>query len=366
MKGPWTFLLLLAAAPVHAAPGLVHVDVFASGKDGYNTYRIPVAETAPDGSLLAFAEARKYNAGDPGTPDNEIDLVYKRSTDAGHTWSAMKVIEHAGKRWSAANPATVVDRRSGRIWLVYLRCKPGKSSDTAQPGTDDVRLLARTSDDNGQTWSEPADLTGASRDMKDPRWRISVPGPGGMIQDGQGRLIAAMWRYAPWGVFALASDDDGRTWQRGQLVPGNRPGDENQMVGLADGRILVDFRQQDGPRRWMAESRDGGRSWSPPRPGLPASPVCCAIKRWTLKSAGDDRDRILWTGPKGPGRNNLVARISYDEALTFPNERLIAEGPAAYSVLTVLRDKTAGVLWERGDYRFITFTRLTREFLEPK
>jgi hypothetical protein len=24
-----------------------------------------------------------------------------------------------------------------------------------------------------------------------------------------------------------------------------------------------------------------------------------------------------------------------------------------------------GVLWERGDYRWITFTRFNREFLEP-
>ena len=95
------------------------------------------------------------------------------------------------------------------------------------------------------------------------------------------------------------------------------------------------------------------------------TPVCCAIERYTLKSAGDDRDRILWTGPLGPGRNKLVVRTSYDEGQTFPSERLISDEPAAYSDLTVLKDKTVGVLWERGNYRFLTFTRLDREFLEP-
>ena len=129
-------------------------------------------------------------------------------------------------------------------------------------------------------------------------------------------------------------------------MPG--PGDENQLVELADGRLLMDIRQESGPHRSFSTSEDGGKTWSARRPGLPVSPVACAIERYTLKSAGDDRDRIIWTGPKGPDRQNLVVRISYDEGQTFPVERLIAAGPAAYSDLTILKDKTIGVLWERG------------------
>jgi len=112
-------------------------------------------------------------------------------------------------------------------------------------------------------------------------------------------------------------------------------------------------------------STDGGRTWSKPRPGAAATPCCCAIERLTLKSAGDDRDRIIWTGARGPGRKSLVVRVSYDEGKTFPHERVISTGPAAYSDLTILRDKTAAVLWERANYRFITFTRFGRDFLEP-
>jgi hypothetical protein len=44
---------------------------------------------------------------------------------------------------------------------------------------------------------------------------------------------------------------------------------------------------------------------------------------------------------------------------------LISEELAAYSDLTILKDKTVGVLWERANYKFITFTRFNREFLEP-
>ncbi len=351
---------------VLAEPMLVHTDVFISGQGGYHTYRIPAIESAADGSLLAFAEARKLNMADPGMENNDIDLVMKRSADNGKTWSAMKVIEDPGERWSAANPATVVDRQTGRIWLLYLRAKPGRSTDTARAGTDDVQILARTSDDHGLSWSEPIDLTRAARDLDDPRWRSSVVGPGGMIQDRRGRLLAPVWKVEPFQVFVIFSEDRGRTWKRGGMVP-DQGGDESQLVELADGRLLMDIRQNKGQHQWMATSSDGGKTWSPPRPGNRVSPVACALERFTLKGAGADRDRILWTGPKGPDRAKLVVRVSYDEGQTFSRERPLSEQYAAYSDLTVLKDQTVGVLWERGverGYQFITFTRFNREFLE--
>jgi sialidase-1 len=197
-----------------------------------------------------------------------------------------------------------------------------------------------------------------------------VVGPGGAIQDKKGRLIAPAWKVAPFGVFTIYSDDHGKTWKRGQLVPGDGvdTGDENQLVELADGRILVDIRQPGGPHRWLATSSDGGQTWSQRLSGETVTPVACAIQRFTLKSAGDDRNRILWTGPKGPGRAKLVIRTSYDEGKSFTNERQISNSHAAYSDLTILKDNSVGVLWERGaerGYQFITFTSLNLEFLEP-
>ena len=337
-------VLALASRAAPAPPS--STDLFVERTGGYFAYRIPAIETAADGSVLAFAEARKYNLGDPGFGRQDVDLVYRRSTDGGKTWSPMTVIEDPGELWSAANPATLVDRTNGRVWLLYLRCKPGRNTDTARPGTDDSQVLARTSDDHGMTWSGPVDLTSISRDMADPKWRISVVGPGGMIQDRRGRLLAPLWKFEPFGNFAIYSDDNGKTWQRSAPVPG--PGDENQLVELADGRLLMDIRQETGPRRTLSISEDGGKSWSQRRPGLPVSPVACSIERYTLKSAGDDRNRLIWTGPKGPDRQNLVIRVSYDEGQSFPVERLVASGPAAYSDLTILKDKSIGMLWERG------------------
>jgi sialidase-1 len=368
MKRFWVACLLTLVMPglTQGQPQLEHVDVYTSGEDGYQIYRIPAIETALDGSLLAFAEARKYGGSDPGYGKQDIDLVLKRSTDGGRTWSPMKIIEDPGELWSAANPTTIVDRQTARVWVIYLRSKPERSTATSRPGTDDMQTLARSSADHGLTWSEPIDLTQVARDDHDPTWQASVVGPGGAIQMRSGRLVAPVWKVKPYGVFAIFSDDHGQTWQRGALAPGDRGGNEDQLVELADGRLLLDIRQSGGPHRWVATSEDGGQTWSAPRAGEAVTPVACAIERLTLQSAGDDRNRILWTGPRGPGRKTLVARISEDEGQTFPAERLIADEPAAYSDLTLLPDKSAGVLWERGNYRFITFTRLSLEFLEPQ
>ena len=367
MRGCWVVMLLLAvAAPAVAAdPLLEQVDVYTSGEDGYAIYRIPGIETAPDGTLLAFAEARKYGGADPGFGKQDIDLVLKRSRDGGKTWSKMTVVEDPGELWSAANPATVVDRDTGKVWVLYLRSKPGRSTLTSRPGTDDMQTQARWSADSGATWSEPIDLTAVARDMNDEKWKASVVGPGGAIQAQNGRLLAPIWK-SPYNVLAIYSDDHGSTWHRGQRVPDGDRGDEDQFVELADGRILMDMRQTRGGTRWRATSSDGGQTWSETFAGEAATPCACAIERLTLKSAGDDRNRILWTGPKGPGRKTLIARVSYDEGKTFPVERIISEEPAAYSDLAMLKDRTVGCLWERGNYRFITFTRFNLAFLEPE
>ena len=69
-------LLLPIAAPATASEALLeHTDVYQSGEDGYQIYRIPGIETAPDGTLLAFAEARKYGGS------------IRASTSRTSTWS---------------------------------------------------------------------------------------------------------------------------------------------------------------------------------------------------------------------------------------------------------------------------------------
>ncbi|MEN6532533.1 MAG: sialidase family protein [Bryobacteraceae bacterium] len=367
--------LIALCASASAEPLLTHVDVFKSGTEGYHSFRIPAIVTTPDGSLVAFAEGRKENQSDPGGGD--IDLVCKRSTDLGATWSALTVLDDPGEKWSASNPTPVVDRSNGRVWIAFNRWETGYGTNNSKPGTANCQTWLRYSDDNGRTWSQPIDITRSARDFDN--WGAMFTGPGGAIQTRGGRLLIPgtmkpdteyVWAAAGdfrgkisfLRAYAVYSDDHGKTWQRGALV--RAISDENQFVELADGTLLMDARQSAGDRRWFIASPDGGQTWAEPRPGEVVTPVATGLERFPASGDGKGRSCILWTGPAGPGRQKLVLRVSYDEAKTFPEERLIYQGKAAYSELTVLNDSTAAVLWERDDYKFITFTRFNREFIE--
>ncbi len=362
-------LLSLLALSLPAQPLLSHTDIFRAGTGGYHAYRIPAIVTAANGHLVAFAEARRDNRGDPGLGD--IDIVAVRSTDNGATWSPQQLIDDPGEKWAASNPTPLLDRSNGRLWLFFNRWEPGFGTEKSQPATANNQTWARTSDDHGVTWSAPRDLTRASRDFD--HWAAIFLGPGGAIQTRSGRLLlpAAMKHDAVsvlshtgslsmLRAYVIYSDDHGQSWQRGALV--HALTNENQLVELANGDILMDARQNAGDHRWHIVSSDGGRTWSRPRPGLGLVPVATAIERLGPKGP------LFWTGPKGPARQHLVVRVSYDEGQTWINERTLYGGYAAYSDATALADGTAGVVWERGEresYQAVTFTRFNRAFLEP-
>ncbi len=83
-----------------------------SGQGGYHTYRIPSLLVTATGTILAFCEGRRYSASDSG----DIDIVLRRSTDNGDTWSEMQLVADAGPD-VFGNPCPVQDRATGTIWL---------------------------------------------------------------------------------------------------------------------------------------------------------------------------------------------------------------------------------------------------------
>lgn len=117
----------------------------------------------------------------------------------------------------------------------------------------------------------------------------------------------------------------------------------------------------------IARSDDGGRTLSSAVPdrALIEPPAQASLLRFTTAKV-QDRNRLLFANPASTARERLTVRLSYNEGESWPISRVIHDGPAAYSSLLALPDRSIGVLFERGErspYERITFARFTLEWL---
>jgi N-acetylneuraminic acid mutarotase len=365
--GPWAVVIALSAAALGAregpAAGGPLTDVYQAGDAGYHTFRIPALIAARNGTLLAFAEGRRAGGGDAG----DIDLVVKRSRDGGRTWSALQVIGDNGPD-TFGNPCPVVDRGTGTIWLLSTHNRGVDREKDILAGTSGGTrtVWAMTSTDDGETWSSAVEITAS---VKRPAWTWYATGPGVGIQTRDGRLvIPANHAEAGTGVHRshiVYSDDGGRHWSIGGIAEAGT--NESQIAELSDGRLMLNMRNHP-PKpanfRMVAISADGGRTLAPARPDLrllepPAQASLLAL-------SGGQRRSLVFANPASTARERLTVRLSDDDGATWPASRIVHQGPAAYSSLSVLADGSVAVLFERGErspYERITLARLPLAWL---
>lgn len=347
------------------------VDVFCDGMGGYYGFRIPSALVTDKGTVLAFAEGRPTSLSDAGGND----LVLRRSTDGGLTWSDMQVIAEDGPH-SINTPCAVQVRETGRIILFFHRYPAGTNEAKVVPGLDGDRIctaLMITSDDDGITWSAPRDITSQ---VKRPTIATSFstgPGIGIQLRRGphKGRIVMPTNQQGPhhqWNLFVIYSDDGGESWAYGQLVPNPNMGwgNEVQAVELVDGTVMLNARVMFGNSyRMTATSANGGETWTPLREETALIEPSCQGSLFRLSDPLDGRrSRILFSNPANQeDRYNGTVRLSYDEGKTWAVSRVIYPDQCAYSSLTVLSDGTIGSLFERDEYTKISFARFTLEWL---
>jgi sialidase-1 len=341
-------------------------DVYVAGEGAYQAYRIPSVIATPKGTLLAFAEARRTGAGDAG----DIDLVVRRSHDGGDSWSPMQIVGDNGPD-TFGNPCPVVDRNTGIIWLLTTQNRGTDREKDIIAGTSEASrtVWAMKSEDDGVTWSTPVEITAS---VKRPDWTWYATGPGIGSQTKTGRLvIPANHAEAGTGVHRshlFFSDDGGRSWRLGASSEAGT--NESQVVELTDGRLMVNMRNHPAKPenfRMVAISADGGQTLSAAYPdrALIEPPAQASILRMTSAKT-QDRSRLLFANPASTKRERLTVRLSYDEGKSWPVARVIHGGPAAYSSLVALRNRSIGLLFERGDrspYERITFARFTLDWL---
>jgi len=300
-------------------------------------------------------------------------LAARCSSDGGRTWTADdRIIQENEGQWNVMS-VSLLRLQDGRIGLFYLR----KNADHS------CILRLRTSEDDGETWSEAVDCI--------PSSGYYVVNNDRVIQLQGGRLVAPATYHRMMSrldnktgkpvlcmdgrsiALCYLSDDNGQTWREGQdwwalPVRGHSGLQEMGAVELKDGRLYGYCRTSVGCHYEM-HSFDGGETWTAPEPSpfkAPCSPLC--IKR--IPATGDllavwnDHSGDLAPIPWGPdaglswGRSPLVTAISSDEGNTWTHKRLIETAPDhgyCYTAIHFVEDavllayccgggKTSGVL----------------------
>ena len=357
---------LLALAATASVP--IRQELFRSGADGYAHYRIPGLIVTAKGSLLAYAEARKTLRGDWGT----IDIVLRRSTDGGRTWSPMKVIAQvdgpktknpvamaqnlaSSEDVTYNNPVAIADRQSGVVHFLFC--------------LEYMRAFYLRSDDDGQSFSPAREITSTfDQFKKDYDWKVLATGPGHGIQLRNGRLLVPVWlslgtgghAHRPSVTATIYSDDGGKTWHRSEIAVPNTTEfinpNETAAAQLTDGTVLLNVRTESKPnRRVLVTSRDGATGWAKPvfEDSL-VEPICFGSMLSLSKK------RLLYIGPDSlsrqsgkaePGtsrdRRNLTIHFSNNDGKSWQGKRVVEPGWSGYSDISA-SGKTIHVLFEMG------------------
>lgn len=365
------------------------ITLFTAGVDGYYIYRIPGMIVTPAGSILAYIEARRDKQyGDWG----QIDIFMRRSTDGGKTWDNQRKIAHLGDpvvpydgapshgdthhtaRQTVNNSVAFADHVTGQVHVLYC--------------IDYHNCFYMVSDDDGLTFSKPVQITECMEPWKKQvNWKLIATGPGHGIQLRSGRLIVPVWlspsgeeghEHLPNTVSTIYSDDHGKTWQAGQIVAPIDWGwnlNETAITQLSDGRVMLNIRSQRlENKRLISFSDDGSSDWSVPVfDDALSDPVCMASLINMDPHQTDAPNRILFANPSGQRRRkpdepnnawchreNLVVRLSLDDAKTWPYARLLQSGHSSYSDLAVHDDQTILCFYEMENEQQIHDVLLAR------
>lgn len=125
---------------------------FATSEEYSRYYRIPAITRASDGTLVALSDARKMHIHDV---TNSIDVVSRRSSDNGKTWSDYVVIFQGSQsgtncyNWKGYGDAAVASFSNGTVVATAIHGF-GLAGSSTDPATDVVWKVSR---DNGKSWS---------------------------------------------------------------------------------------------------------------------------------------------------------------------------------------------------------------------
>lgn len=344
--------------------GLEHrmgIGVRHAGDDGSAAFRIPGLVTTNKGTLLGVYDVRYNNSVDL---QEHVDIGLSRSTDGGRTWEKMRIpmsFKEFGGLPAAQNgvgdPSILVDTKTNTVWIVAAWTH-GMGNQRAwwssHPGMDlhqTAQLVMCKSSDDGQTWSEPINIT---EQVKLPEWYFLLQGPGRGITMEDGTLVFPIQfidkeRIPNAGI--MYSKDRGKTWKLHNEARSNTT--EAQVVEVEPGVLMLNMRDNRGGSRAVCTTTDLGKTWKEHESSRKAliEPVCMAsLISVKAKDNVLGKDLLIFSNPNSTKeRKDITIKISLDGGITWLKEHqlLLDEGYGwGYTCLTMIDKEHIGILYE--------------------
>ena len=316
-----------------------------SPDDTYHNHRIPGLTVTKRGTLLAYCEARKRE--DDWAP---MDVLLQRSEDGGKSFGEPTLLASGDEKHPTVNNPVMVEDKNGRIHFLYCE----------DYSVDGGRVLHRFSDDDGLSFSEPIDITAATR--PDERGAFAL-GPGHGILTADGVLLIPVWlvpkkyrsypkAHTPSVLSTLYSTDNGESWALGEILdttPDVLSPNETVATLTSTGEVYLSIRHL-AYYRARAYSKTGYSGFTEygPEYSLP-TPQCFS----SIASYHDEAHpyTLIYAGcTSKTTRTGVSVFYSTDDGKTFSAPKLLDLERGGYTEVAV--DKTRGLIHVLYEDRF--------------
>ena len=330
---------------------------------GDKTYQI-LYKTGEKGHYTIRENGEVYNSKNQKTDYHVVVNPKQRGySDKGDLYKGKNLIGNVYFAQSTKNPFRVAN--TSYLWMSY-------------------------SDDDGQTWSAPRDITpGIRQDWM--KFLGTGPGTGIVLRTGEhkGRILVPA--YTTNNISHLGgsqssrliySDDHGVTWHAGEAPNDNRSVEnkiihssnmnnggaqntESTVLQLNNGDVKLFMRGLTGDLQ-VATSKDGGVTWEKTIKRYPEVKDAY-VQMSAIHTMHDGKEYILLSNAAGPGRERKdglvhLARVEKNGELTWIKHHLIQGGEFAYNSLQDLGNGEYGILYEHSENSQNRYTLSYKKF----
>ncbi|MFO1499848.1 MAG: sialidase family protein [Verrucomicrobiota bacterium] len=313
----------LAALPwaAGAAPA-IHIEKVVGPETPTGRYKHPSSLTELGNGDLYLA----YYGGE-GEYALATTVFGLRLAKGAAQWSAPEPIAR-NPFYSMGNPV-IWQASDGRVWLFFV-VRPGATWSTS-------RIMAKISDDQARTWSEPFVIT----------WEAGTMVRGRPIELTGGDYLLPVYHETGTDIefvppdtmsFFLRFDPKSKRWSESTRIRSRLGNLQPAVVELSPSELLAFCRRggdyESGQDGFVvrSESHDGGQTWTAGVETAFPNPNA-AVELIRLRNA----HLVFVFNDSMSERTPLLAAVSTDGGRSFPQRRALASGPGSFAYPTAIQ-----------------------------